>query len=32
VIDITKEKLLELVASGESEHVEFKESFNDEAI
>ncbi|HZW61349.1 MAG TPA: helix-turn-helix domain-containing protein [Candidatus Babeliales bacterium] len=32
MIDITKEKLLELVASGESEHVEFKESFNDEAI
>ena len=32
MIDITKEKLLELISSGESEHIEFKESFNDEAI
>lgn len=29
---MTKEKLLEIISIGESENVEFKESFNDEAI
>lgn len=32
VIEITKEKLFDLIASGESETVEFKESFGDEAL
>lgn len=32
MIDITNEKLLDLISSGESETIEFKESFGDEAI
>ncbi len=32
MIELTKQKLLEFLAHGESERVEFKESFNDEAL
>src|SRR5262249_7831787 len=32
VIEITKEKIFDLIATGESETVEFKESFGDEAL